>query len=220
MKLKSMLHAGLVVAAYAGVAAPSVLAPGPKTEWPVTRPIADRTAAQVRSPEALHSTPLGLKADGLRWQAVARAYQLSERSANTPTPQGLKADGLRWQAIAKAYRQSVAPNAPSPKSSGRAAALIALHFQHEDALYGGRLETSSAQTSAQLMALHFKHEDARYQAREVASGPSRSETPALTAASDSFNWNDALIGAGSAFVLGILGAGATIAIRRSHSRLA
>ena len=30
-------------------------------------------------------------------------YQLSERAANFPTPQGLRADGLRWQGIARTY---------------------------------------------------------------------------------------------------------------------
>jgi hypothetical protein len=30
-------------------------------------------------------------------------YQLSERAASFPTPQGLRADGLRWQGIARAY---------------------------------------------------------------------------------------------------------------------
>ena len=45
------------------------------------------------------TTPQGLKADGLRLQAIAQAYGQTEGS----TPQGLKADGLRWQGIARAY---------------------------------------------------------------------------------------------------------------------
>jgi hypothetical protein len=44
-------------------------------------------------------TPQGVKADGLRLQAIARAYGLTDGS----TPLGLKADGLRWQAVANAY---------------------------------------------------------------------------------------------------------------------
>jgi hypothetical protein len=75
---------------------------------------------------ALYSTPEGLKADGLRWQGIARAYelvngepasqlerhyqhedalyQLSERAASFPTPQGLRADGLRYQRMAQVYK--------------------------------------------------------------------------------------------------------------------
>jgi hypothetical protein len=41
-------------------------------------------------------TPQGLKADGLRWQAMADHYGRL---------QGIKADGLRWQAMARFYRQ-------------------------------------------------------------------------------------------------------------------
>jgi hypothetical protein len=79
--------------------------------------------------------PQGLKADGLRWQAIANAYQqrqdtshytqqglqadglrlqgmaqryvwLQSRPAESfYTPEGLEADGLRWQAMARAYAQ-------------------------------------------------------------------------------------------------------------------
>jgi hypothetical protein len=44
-------------------------------------------------------TPAGIKADGLRWQAMADFY----KHLQSPTPAGIKADGLRWQAIARAY---------------------------------------------------------------------------------------------------------------------
>jgi hypothetical protein len=45
------------------------------------------------------TTPQGLKADGLRLQAMAERYQQMQHY----TPQGLEADGLRWQAMARAY---------------------------------------------------------------------------------------------------------------------
>ena len=45
------------------------------------------------------STPAGLRADGLRWQAMADFY--SQQAA----ARGLKADGLRWMAKAKFYSQ-------------------------------------------------------------------------------------------------------------------
>jgi hypothetical protein len=49
-------------------------------------------------------TTAGLRADGLRWQAIAAAYGagLGETRA------GLHADGLRWQAEARAYRAAAA----------------------------------------------------------------------------------------------------------------
>ena len=61
--------------------------------------------------EASYSTPQGLRADGLRLQAIARAYQQSRGISSAvqtthSTPQGLTADGLRLQAIAHTYQQS------------------------------------------------------------------------------------------------------------------
>jgi hypothetical protein len=45
------------------------------------------------------TTPQGLKADGLRYQAMADRYQ----QMRYYTPQALEADGLRWEALARAY---------------------------------------------------------------------------------------------------------------------
>ena len=56
------------------------------------------------------TTPQGLKADGLRLQAIAQAYGQTEGS----TPQGLKADGLRWQGIARAYESRPAASYYTP----------------------------------------------------------------------------------------------------------
>ena len=44
-------------------------------------------------------TPDAIRADGLRWQAIARSYEQQQR----PTPEAIRADGLRWQAIARTY---------------------------------------------------------------------------------------------------------------------
>jgi hypothetical protein len=75
---------------------------------------------------ALHSTPEGLKADGLRLQGIARTYSQLQSpdtasqssspiwehqlhspatASQYPTPAGLKADGLRYQGIARVYEQ-------------------------------------------------------------------------------------------------------------------
>jgi hypothetical protein len=57
--------------------------------------------------------PAAIKADGLRWQAIARFYEQQQR----PTPEAIRADGLRWQAIARTYGvHTVTP--PSQSSSG------------------------------------------------------------------------------------------------------
>ena len=58
-------------------------------------------------------TPAAVKADGLRWQAIARFYQQQQ----TPTPAAIRADGLRWQAIARAYGVHTVTT-PSQSSSG------------------------------------------------------------------------------------------------------
>ena len=63
---------------------------------------------QLQSP-----TPAAVKADGLRWQAIARFYQQQQ----TPTPAAIRADGLRWQAIARAYGVHTVTT-PSQSSSG------------------------------------------------------------------------------------------------------
>jgi hypothetical protein len=91
------------------------------------------SAAQASpQPGSTLPTSQGLRADGLRWQGIARIYQLREpavpryygsqapyastitRTQPLPryygstapyTPQGLRADGLRWQGIARVYEQ-------------------------------------------------------------------------------------------------------------------
>jgi hypothetical protein len=97
---------------------------------------------------------------------------------------------------------------------------MTLHFRHEDAIYGGRQETGSAPDAARMMALHFRHEDALNRTQRSASSRLRSALPAAAAASNGFDWNDALIGAGSTVALLLLGAAAMVATRRGRSRLA
>src|SRR6266540_824388 len=58
-------------------------------------------------------TPAGIKADGLRSQAMADFY----KQLQSPTPAGIKADGLRWQAIARTYGVHTVTT-PSQSSSG------------------------------------------------------------------------------------------------------
>jgi hypothetical protein len=57
-------------------------------------------------------TPQGLKADGLRLQAMAQRYQ----ELHGYTPAALYADGQRWQAMARAY--ATAPAAVATGGEG------------------------------------------------------------------------------------------------------
>jgi hypothetical protein len=101
------------------------------------------------------------------------------------------------------------------------AGVVAIHWKHEDALYGSRQKTTRTQTTAtQLRAAHWKHEDALYRARGTTSGSQRSATTDIVVAGDDFGWGEALSGAGGAVALIILGSAATIVIRRRHSRFA
>jgi hypothetical protein len=71
-------------------------------------------AALVSGPAsaATGETPQGLKADGLRYQAMARFYA-DRPAASFYTARALRADGLRWQAQARFY----AAQSPVARSS-------------------------------------------------------------------------------------------------------
>jgi hypothetical protein len=96
---------------------------------------------------------------------------------------------------------------------GTPAQAMVLHFNHEDALYGR--QDGPSPTAAQMLALHFRHEDALYGARRAAVAP-----PSAAAPSDGFDWNDALIGGGGAVAVMLLGAGAVKAVHRGRTHLA
>ena len=66
---------------------------------------------------AAGTTPQGLKADGLRLQGIAQAYQQSRPAASFYTPRALKAEGLRWQAMAQAYGGHKTATAPATSSN-------------------------------------------------------------------------------------------------------
>jgi hypothetical protein len=101
------------------------------------------------------------------------------------------------------------------------AELMAIHWKHEDAVYGSRQKTPQTQTAAaQLRAAHWKHEDALYRVGGSTSGSQRSATTDIVAAGDGFGRGEAWSGAGGAVALIILGSAATIVIRRRHSRFA
>jgi hypothetical protein len=95
------------------------------------------------------------------------------------------------------------------------AQAMALHFQHEDALFRVRDEIPQTRTPAQTIARHFEHEDALYRASALTSD--RSAFAVQVATSHGFDWNDALVGAGSTVAFLLFGAAAVVAIRRGRS---
>ncbi len=81
-------------------------------------------------------TPAAIKADGLRWQAMADFY----KHRQSPTPAGIKADGLRWQAIARFYEQQQSPTPAGIKADG-------LRWQAIARTYGVHTVTTSSRSS-------------------------------------------------------------------------
>jgi hypothetical protein len=122
-------------------------------------------------------------------------------------------------ALTVALSALVVTGAQAGSKPDAGADVRAIHWKHEDALYGARQETSRAQTAGdQLAAIHWKHEDALYRARDVASGSPRAATTAVVAAGDGFGWSETLRGAGGVVALLVAAAAATILVRRRHSR--
>jgi hypothetical protein len=111
------------------------------------------------------------------------------------TPDSLKADGLPVSAQAR----------------------LARNYQHEDAIYSKRSARAATPSPADQMGLHFDHEDRVYQTLSSASRATP-PLPATVNPSSGFDWNDALVGAGSAVGVLFL-AGAAVTIRRTRSHL-
>jgi hypothetical protein len=174
-------------------------------------------------------TALGLKAWGERLQGEARVYQQQQQHQQQgPTALGLKAWGKRLQAEARVYQQQQQGQQLYSAGGGTRTPVeaMALHFQHEDMIYGGRQQITSAPSPAEMMALHFQHEDALYQHQqqqgptalglkawgERLQGEARvyQQQPPRTVPSSAghFDWSDAGIGAllGFALAIGFIGA--------------
>jgi hypothetical protein len=81
--------------------------------------LAGQAAAYVviDSPQATHSTAAGVRADGLRLNAMADAYQ-NRPASSYYTPQALQAQALRWEALAKAYERDQSQTVATSSSSG------------------------------------------------------------------------------------------------------
>jgi hypothetical protein len=158
--------------------------------------------------------------------AEPRMY-LHQQQQQGPTALGLKAWGERLQGEARVYQQQQqGQQLYSAGGTRTPVEAMALHFQHEDMIYGGRQQITSAPSPAEMMALHFQHEDALYQHQqqqgptalglkawgERLQGEARvyQQQPPRTVPSSAghFDWSDAGIGAllGFALAIGFIGA--------------
>jgi hypothetical protein len=182
-------------------------------------------------------TPLGLKAEA----RIYHQHQQQQLQQQGPTALGLKAWGERLQGEARVYQQQQQQQQQQLYSAAGTRTPIeamALHFQHEDMIYGGKQQITSTPSPAEMMALHFQHEDALYQRRQQQQqqqqqGPTAlglkawgkrleaeariyQQQPPRTVASSAghFDWSDAGIGALLGFALAIGCVGALLLGRR------
>jgi hypothetical protein len=174
------------------------------------------TAAAVANPEGgssiavQHTTPLGLKADGMRLQGIAQVYGSLSTDA-LPTAQGLKADGLRWQGIAQTYEQ--------PESAGNFPTQLGLKAE------GMRLQAMARMyrqiqpvpdVVERFAAVHQDGAGVTSTAASVSRPPDVSDAAlavqygsgSVGQSSTAFDWGDWAIGIGSGLGLALLlGAG-------------
>jgi hypothetical protein len=159
------------------------------------------------SPQPGASVPASqwLKAPGLRWQAIARAYQLRAGEAGFPTAQGLRADGLRWQAIARAYQLR----------AGEAGSSMAQGIQQMPTVprqYGSRAPYAPTIGREQPLPPYYGS-TSPYAAQGLRA------QAVLAGASNRFDWGDAGIGVAAGIGVMLLAGVAVIGFRK-QSRLA
>jgi hypothetical protein len=155
-------------------------------------------------------TPQGLKADGLRMQGIADAYQRLQTppAASFYTPQALKADGLRMQGIADAYQRLKSPPAASfytpqaLKADGLRMQGIADAYQ--------RLQSPPAASFYTPQAL--KAQGLRWQG--VAQMFAAERASVSSSSSSGFDWSAALIGGASTLGFATVGVALLLGARR------
>jgi hypothetical protein len=174
---------------------------------------------QLSERAASFPTPQGLRADGLRWQGIAKTHMQLQGAgleptwehqlhspgsvSQYPTPAGLKADGLRWLGIARAHELV----------NGEPTSQIARHFQHEDALYQLSERAASFPTPQGLRADGLRWQGIA-RAYELVNG----ERLASTGTGNGFDWGTAGIGFATAIVAMLLAGAGAIARRRTLTK--
>jgi hypothetical protein len=169
-------------------------------------------------------TAQGLKADGLRLQALAHAYQ----SQQGESAQGLKADGLRMQALANAYReQGAGGTATVAPYSTALSYFVGQEASSEQVTPSGSYtkgtvlqNTTSYPFATASVASYPEDRQVAVQMRRDAQKLIKASAAVAPVAHTGFNWNDAGIGAGIAalaVVLAGLGAGGIVRKRAAHA---
>jgi hypothetical protein len=173
------------------------------------------TAEVVRPPDvndtatALYTTPAGLKADGLRWQGIAKRYEALGRSYSYPTALGLKAEGMRLQGTAQVYQNLQAgPDAferyAASHPYGTGTSLTESVVQSPPDVQDVAANLGDTSSSSSIISRPPDVQDAALAAQSSTTGQSVS-----------FSWNDWGIGIGTGMGLVLL-LGIGFAMSRQH----
>lgn len=176
------------------------------------------TADVVRPPDvqdsatALYTTSAGLKADGLRWQGIAKRYEALGQSSSYPTALGLKAEGMRLQGTAQVYQDVQA----GPDAFERYAA------SHPYGT-GTSLTASVVQSPPDVQDVAASLGDTSSSSSTISRPPdvqdaALAEQSSTTSQSDGgFSWNDWGVGIGTGMgVLLLLGIGFVMSRQHRH----
>ena len=162
------------------------------------------TAEVVRPPDvqdtatALYTTAAGLKADGLRWQGIAKTYEGVQQSSSYPTALGLKAEGMRLQGTAQVYRNVQAgPDAferyAASHPYGTGISLTESFVPRPPDVQDVSAGLGDTSSSSSIISRPPDVQDAALAAQSSTTGQS-----------DSFSWNDWGIGIGTGMGLVLL----------------
>jgi hypothetical protein len=180
------------------------------------------TADIVRPPDvqdsatSLYATQAGLKADGLRWQGIAKRYEALSRSYSYPTALGLKAEGMRLQGTAQVYqdvqaRPDVFERYAASHPYGTGVSLtgsLATRPPDVQDVAAGIGDTSS---SSSIVSRPPDVQDATVAAQS-----------STTSQSDGFSWNSWGVGIGTGMgilLLLLLGIGFAMSRQHRHDRV-
>lgn len=155
------------------------------------------TADVVQPPDvldaatALYATPAGLKADGLRWQGIAKTYGEIQQPSGYPTALGLKAEGMRLEGTAQVYQAVQSESfVPRPPDVNDVAANVG--------------DTSSGSSIISRPP-------------DVQDAALAEQGSTTTSQSDGFSWNDWGVGIGTGMgILLLLLLGIGFAMSRQH----
>lgn len=181
---------------------------------------------------ALHSTPAGLKADGLRWQGIAQTYGQLQPARNFPTQLGLEADGLRLQGMAKVYQQLrpapdvveryAATHGLGTGISGTQSTVVSRPPDVQDV--ASSVNAAAPDVIERYVAVHPSGIGVSSNATEATRPPDIGDAALAvqygsTVQSTGFDWGDWAIGIGSGVCLALLVGAAFLMSRQLRDRV-